>query len=247
MATSAAIVPVGAAYNGLGSIGITTGAFGSAAGATNHLAVDAAKLTTALQTNPQAVFQVLAGLTSTNSLTSDPTNPWIASAGGQPAGQIQSGRYALTYTPGSSTVSSVFSPIGGGTQPPVTAIIGAGGSSGSLIPGMTLTARNPLSGTAGTDTIAYTVTSLGVMQSLNDYLKTLTSVGGVFQNEQAQSQTTSIDLTSQIASQNALLVQKQASLQAQFTAMEVALAKINSQGGSMLASLGVTSSKPSGQ
>ena len=32
--TAAAIVPAGAAYNGLGSLGISTGAFGAAAGST---------------------------------------------------------------------------------------------------------------------------------------------------------------------------------------------------------------------
>src|SRR5260221_6238906 len=47
MATAQAIVPTGAAYNSLGSIGITTGAFGAAAGSTNHLSVDSTKLTAA--------------------------------------------------------------------------------------------------------------------------------------------------------------------------------------------------------
>ena len=78
------------------------------------------------------------------------------------------------------------------------------------------------------------------MQSLNDYLTKLTSTGGVFQTEQSQAQSQNNDLTSQIANQNQVLAQKQTALQAQFTAMEVALAKLNSQGGSLLSSLGIS-------
>lgn len=245
--TAAAIVPAGAAYNGLGSIGITTGAFGAAAGSTNHLAVDAAKLTAALQTNPQAVFQVLAGMTATTALASNPTNPWVASATGQPLGQIRSGSYAVTYTSGSNGISSVFTPTGGGSQSPVKDILTAGGTSSAVIPGMVLTGSSAVPGVTGVDTIAYTVTSLGVMQSLNNYLTKLTTVGGVFKTEQSQAQHDGLDITNQIAVQNTLLAQKQTSLQAQFTAMEVALAKINSQGSSLLASLGFTQSKSSGQ
>jgi flagellar hook-associated protein 2 len=240
ISTAAAIVPAGAAYNGLGSLGITTGAFGSAAGSTNHLVVDTGKLTTALQTNPQAVYQVLAGLTSTTSLTNDPTNPWVASITGQPAGQIQSGSYAITYTPGTNAISSVFGPTGGGAQAAVKDTIAAGGMNSAVIPGLTLTARNPLPAGSGTDTITYNVTSLGVMQSLNDYLTKLTTAGGVFHTELSQAQRDTTDITNQIATQNTLLAQKQTALQAQFTAMEVALAKINSQGGSLLSSLGIT-------
>ena len=145
----------------------------------------------------------------------------------------------MTYTPGTNAVSSVFTPTGGASLGAVTSTTTAGGINGGLIPGLSLTARNPLPGSAGTDRIAYHVTNLGVMQSLNDYLTKLTSVGGVFRTEQAQAQHDNIDLTAQIAAQNTLLAQKQTALQAQFTAMEVALAKINSQGSSLLSSLGV--------
>jgi len=245
IATGAAVVPAGAAFNSLGSIGITTGAFGAAAGSTNHLTVDSSKLTSALQSNPQAVFQVLAGMTGTTSLTSDATNPWIASQSGQPANQTQSGTYAVTYNSATNGLSSVFSPTGGGTQTPVTGTITAGGINGAVIPGMTLTARNPLPAGSGTDMVTYTVTSLGIMQSLNQYLTNLTTVGGVFQTEQSNAQSDGTDITNQIAVQNTLLAQKQTALQAQFTAMEVALAQINSQGGSLLSSLGINNTSNS--
>ena len=134
LATAQAVVPVGAAYSSLGSIGITTGAFGAAAGSTNHLSVDSGKLTTALQTNPQAVFQVLAGMTATTSLSSDPTNPWISTIQGQPSTQINSGTYAISYDPSTNGISSVFTPTSGGALAPVKGTISAGGINGGVIP-----------------------------------------------------------------------------------------------------------------
>jgi len=244
MATAQAIVPTGAAYNSLGSIGITTGAFGAAAGSTNHLSVDSTKLTAALQSNPQAVFQVLSGMTATTSLSSDPTNPWISTIQGQPATNVQSGTYAVTYNPGTG-ISSVFTPTSGGAQAPVKGTITAGGSNGGVILGMTLNARSPLPAAAGTDSITYSVTSLGVMQSLNDYLTKLTGTGGVFRTEQSQAQQSTNQISNQISNQNAVLAQKQTALQAQFTQMEVALAKLNSQGGSLLSSLGISTNNGS--
>ena len=239
MVSAVAVTPAGAAYTSLESIGITSGAFGSAIGSTNHLQVDTGKLTTALQTNPQAVFQVLSGLTATTTLNSSGTNPWIASLNGLPASQVYSGSYAVTYNPTGNSISSVFTPTGGGAQAAVNGTITAGGTNGAVIPGMILTARNPLPGGSGTDTITYNVTSRGVMQSLNDYLTKLTGPGGLFQTEQSGTQTELNSLSQQIANQNELLQQRQQSLQAQFTAMETALAQINSQGGQMLSQLGV--------
>ena len=69
--TQAGVVPAGSAYNTMGDIGISTGAYGSAVGTTNHLVLDTGKLTTALQNNPQAVTQLLSGLSGTTALGSD--------------------------------------------------------------------------------------------------------------------------------------------------------------------------------
>jgi flagellar capping protein FliD len=114
-----------------------------------------------------------------------------------------------------------------------------------MIPGLAITAMNTLPGASGTDTITYTVNTRGVMQSLNDYLNNVLGSTGVFQTEQNDAQSELKDITDQIANQNQLLSQKQQTLQAQFTAMEVALSQLQAQSGSMLSSLGISPSSPS--
>ena len=241
LVSTAAVVPTGAAYTTLGDIGISTGAFGAAFGTTNHLTVDTGKLTTALKNNPQAVFNMLSGLTGTISVSGDATNPWIATATGQPAGQVYSGTYAITYKPSDASVSSVFTPSGGSARAAVTGSIVAGGVTSSLIPGLSITARDPLPGTSGTDRITFTVNTRGVMQRLNDYLNNVLGAAGAFQTEQSDAQTELTSLTQQIANQNDLLDQKRRTLQAQFTAMEVALSQLQTQSTTLFARLGTSS------
>jgi flagellar capping protein FliD len=76
------------------------------------------------------------------------------------------------------------------------------------------------------------------MQTLNDYLNKALGAGGVFQAEHTDAQTDLSDIGKQIADQNALLSLKQQSLQAQFTAMEIALGQLQQQSGSLASSLG---------
>jgi flagellar hook-associated protein 2 len=243
--SAAAVTSAGAAYTNLAAIGISTGAYGAVRGSTNHLVVDSAKLTTALQSNPQAAFQVLSGLTATTSVTGDATNPWIASVSGTAAGQVYSGSYKVTYNPTGNALSSIFTPSSGSPQAATVGFTSAGGVNNSIIPGLSVTARTPLPAASGTDTITYTVTSRGIMQSLNDYLKKTAGPGGVFQTEKDGATSEIARLSSRIASKNEMLAQRQQRLQAQFTAMESALARLNAQGASMMSSLGIAPSSSS--
>jgi flagellar hook-associated protein 2 len=245
MVSAGAMSPTGATYTNLASIGISTGALGAATGSTNHLVVDTAKLTTALQTNSQAAFQVLSGFSGTTSVTGDATNPWIASTGGTAAGQLYSGSYRVSYDPTGNTLSSVFTPLGGSPQAAILGTISAGGVNSTLIPGLLLTARTPLPGAAGTDTITHAVTSRGIMQVLNDFLPKALGASGIFQTEKTESQSELTSLSNQIAAQNERLAQRQQTLQAQFTAMETALARLNSQSAGVLSGLGIAPSTAS--
>jgi flagellar capping protein FliD len=83
------------------------------------------------------------------------------------------------------------------------------------------------------------------MQSLNDYLKKTAGPGGVFQTEKDGATAEIARLSSRIASKNEMLAQRQQRLQAQFTAMESALARLNAQGASMMSSLGIAPSSSS--
>jgi flagellar hook-associated protein 2 len=237
MVSSGAVQPAGATYNTLRDIGISTGSFGAAVGTTNHLTLDTGKLTTALQTNPQAVYNLLAGLTGTTTVSNDASHPWVASTTGSPLGQVSSGSYAITYDPNGNTLSSVFTPVNGAPKPAVSGTISAGGINGSLIPGLSITARGVLPSASGTDTVAYNVKTVGVMQTLNSYLNSVLGTNGLFATESSDAQSELRDISDQINNQNDILTQKQANLQAQFTAMEVALSQLQSQSSSLASSL----------
>jgi flagellar hook-associated protein 2 len=233
----AAVVPAGSAYRTLGDIGISTGAYGSAVGTTNHLVLDTDKLTAALQNNPQAVTQLLSGLTGTTTSTSSASSPWIANVTGTPYNQVNSGTYKVTFNPIGNTLTSVFTSSNGTIQPAVTSTITAGGTNSALIPGMSIIGLNPLPTSAGTDTINYNVTGRGILQSLNDYITKARGPNGIFASESTNANSSMASFTAQIANQNQLLAQRQATLQAQFTAMEVALSQLQSQGASLSSSI----------
>ena len=239
LASKAATVPAGSAYSTLASIGVSTGAFGAALGTTNHLVLDATKLTAALQANPQGVIQVVSGLTGTTSSTGDATNPWISSVSGTPYGQVYGGQYKISYTPVTNALSAVFTPTNGAPQAALIGTAAPGATNTTLIPGMSIVALPSLPGGAGTDTITYTVATQGIFQTLNDYLnKTTTGANGVFGSEHTVATNSQNSLTAQIADQNRLISQRQTTLQAQFTAMEVALGQLQSQSSSLLSSIG---------
>jgi flagellar capping protein FliD len=238
MLTAPALVPAGSAYATLGDIGISTGAYGSAAGSTNHLVLDSTKLTTALQNNANAVFSVLAGLTGTATLTDASGNPlttgssWLQSVSGTPLNVASSGRYAITYNPSNSVnnLSSVFSGTNIGSSATATGTITPGASS-ALIPGMILNVLPAAQ--AGTEYVNYQVSSAGVLQNVNNYLNSVLGAGGIFDVEAQGAAQQTTDINHQIASMNSRISQYQQTLQAQFSAMEASLATLQQQAGSL--------------
>jgi flagellar hook-associated protein 2 len=229
-------------YTSLASVGISTGAFGAAVGTTNHLTLDTDTLTQALQNNPSAVLSVLIGSPSATinpgpNGSSLPSN-WISSSSGLPADPTH-GTYRVSVNSGGQ-VTSTFTPIGGSPLAPLIGSISANGTTSSAISGMTLgIGALPASGSR-TDTIVYGPS--GVLSGLGDFLSTQLGKGGVFDAEHTNASSELTSLADQIKNQNDILAQKQTALQAQFTAMETALAQLNSQGTSMLSGLGITSS-----
>src|SRR5207302_10504740 len=94
-----------------------------------------------------------------------------------------------------------------------------------------------------TDTLTFGQS--GVLSSLSDFLTGQLGKGGVFESEHTSASNDLKNLSDQISSANNILAQKQLTLQSQFTAMETALAQLQSQGGQFAASLGTTSSSSS--
>jgi flagellar hook-associated protein 2 len=239
-----ATLPSTATYKTLNDIGISSGAYGSAVGSTDHLVLDSTKLSAALQNNPTAVFNVLSGLAGTATLTNGIGNPitpgtsWLQSVTGSPTGVASSGRYAVTYNPAagaSNNLTSIFTPQGASPQAAVTGSVIAGGTS-SLIAGMTFGAKGTLA--AGTEYVQYSVTTAGVLQGLNTYLTSALQTGGIFDSKQSGTTDQLKRIDAQIAKMSTRLDQRQQTLQAQFTRMETALGKLQSQSAALAQKLG---------
>jgi flagellar hook-associated protein 2 len=231
-------------YTTLAGIGISTGAYGSAAGSTNHLVVDTDKLTAALQADPNSVVSVIAGSPAAtlnpDSMGAPGTSSWITGISGTPL-TTRHGQYRVTVD-SLGNLSAVFTADGSTPLAPLTGTISAFGTNSTLIPGLTITA-GALPSSSMTDTITYR--SSGILGMLNDYLTTQLGTGGVFDAEHTSANSELSSLSSQITNANALLAQRQQTLQQQFTAMETAMAQIQSQNGSLLSSMGISSSQSS--
>jgi flagellar hook-associated protein 2 len=163
----------------------------------------------------------------------------MQSATGSPFGQVYPGSYKVTFNPATLTMTSVFTSSGGTISPSTSGAITPGGTNTSLIPGVTLVAQNPLPGTSTTATLNYAVSGRGILQTLNDYVNQSRGPNGVFTAESKNATSAQKDLTAQIANQNVILARRKTTLQAQFTAMEVALASLQAQAQSLSTSLGV--------
>jgi flagellar hook-associated protein 2 len=237
---SSAASGVSGQYTSLANLGISTGSFGAIVGTTNHLTVDTAKLTAALQNNPNAVTSVFGGsptATLNLSSTGSPTaGTWISSLSGTPTGQY--GQYKLTVD-STGAITSVFTPQGGSALAATAATL-TGGANNTLIAGVTISAGAlPPAGQTLTDTVW--VGGSGVLGRLDAYLTNSLGTTGLFQSETDSTNAEARGLTQRINDMNVQLAHQQQTLQQQFTAMETALAQINSQGASLLASMGSAS------
>jgi flagellar hook-associated protein 2 len=81
----------------------------------------------------------------------------------------------------------------------------------------------------------------GFSQSFNTTLTTYVQTGGVFDSREDSASSDIKMYTDSIASMDTRLAQKETSLRAMFTNMELALQKAKSQGTDMLARLGISS------
>ncbi len=220
------------AYRSFADIGISTGAYGSAVGSTSQLVLDEAKLRTALADNPGAVQGVVSALAATATLRTGGT--WIGSISGLPRDQVYSGSYAVTWD-GTSAVTATFTrSLDGLTLPQTSGTISPGGTNSSLILGITIAAN--ASG-SGTDSIDYTVSSRGVLQSLNAYVNQALGPDGAFQAVETSANDQIRALDQRIQAMEDRLALRRQQLQKKFTALEVALSKLQGQGSQLASAL----------
>ncbi len=218
-------------YTSLASVGVSTGAIGTGSSA-RRLSVDEAKLTQALTDNPEAVAELFSAFRNTATFTDGAGA--IVSITGAPTKEHRAGRYVITSA-ADGTISAVFTPTGGTAGATVTGTISAGGTNVALIPGITLTAANPL--TAGTDTIDVTVQAKGVAVKLNDYLQEQLATTGVFAQRQEAADEQVRDIEDRITYMEDRLKDKEMYLIRKFAALEKALSSLQSQSARLTAQL----------
>jgi len=213
-------------YLNLGDIGLTFGAVGSTVGTTNDLLLSDSKLTAALNESPQTVYALLSGFQSTAVLQGGGTGS-VASISGVPTAHHQAGTYLVTTTT-TGSISAIFTPTAGvAGEEKFGGTLTAGGTDSIAIPGVIVTATNPL--VNGTNTITIAVQQKGIFVDLDDQLKGIASASGLlFSREDAATKETD-RINKQISSMEARIAQKRQRLEAQFTQLEKLMSQFQTQ------------------
>lgn len=214
-------VNAGGRFRTLADVGISFGAVGSAVGTTNQLQLDENKLRAALRENPDAVFELF-GATSRATLTTPGDIVRVVGTPRPPA----SGRYVIA-SDGAGNLSVEFRDQANQVLWSGTGTIAAGGSNAALIPGLTVTAANALSGATSEITV---VRQDGVLTQLGRYLNGILGRDGLVRarGDAFDQQLRSID--QQIDRYQQRLDDRKAQLVRQFASLERILAEIQAQG-----------------
>lgn len=204
-------------------VGLSFGAVGAELGATNTLLLDATKLGEAIEEDRNAVVQLFAALTVSAAFV--PGTGSLASATGAPD-RLKPGTYSITDD-GAGNLTMIFTAEGSSTGISSTGTITAGGTNILLIPGMTLTAKDPLQ--AGVDTIVVTRDQVGMGVKLDDLLDRFLDSKGTLDTKIDTIDTLVEDLNEQIATLEDRLTAEQQRLERRFAQMEQAFARFQSQ------------------
>lgn len=209
----------------LGDLGLSFGPTGSAVGSTTELVFDSAKFSSALQSDPTGVVNLLTSFQGTAALEGGGTGS-IASISGTPTSATKPGSYSIVST-ATGTLTVTFTPDDGSTAVVSTGSITAGGTNTSLIPGVTLTAQGVLA--AGTDTVTLSATEHGVGLTLQSYVNSLTRFGGMYDGRNTELQSTLDDIGEQIDAMEARLERQQQALIRKYSQLEVTISRLQSQ------------------
>lgn len=207
-------------YTTLSQLGISFGAVGSAIGTTNTLQLDEAKFKAALAADPTAVQSALSALTLSASLEPGGTGS-ISGLSGTYAGTTP-GKYVITGD-GSGNLTSVFTPANDTPATTSTAVVLAGGTNASLIPGMTLSIGGVLQ--AGTHTITVTPSTQSVIHRLKQFAENQAGTGGVLKKRQDSYDAVTSDIAERITVMEERIEKEMEVLRKKFAAMEQAQAR----------------------
>lgn len=210
-------------------IGLSFGAVGSGVGQTKHLVLDSTKLLEAARRDPEAVTALFTSFAAGAALTPGGTGA-IESVTGTPSAATKTGRYAIA-SDGSGGLSVTFTPNDGSAASTTSGTITAGGTNTTLIPGLTLTARDPLQ--AGTDEIVINATREGFAKTLAEYVQGLTRSSGLLASRNSDLSRQISEIDRQIERLETRVEQREQQLLRKFTQMELAIARVQQQSQSL--------------
>jgi flagellar hook-associated protein 2 len=229
-------------YKNLATIGVSTGSVGSAVGSTTRLTLDESKLSAALAANPQAVEALVSSFTATLGNVSGTGN--ITAASGTPLNQHVSGTYYVKILDGTGKAEARLVTPDGRTAFTTTGTLVAGQENTTLIPGIKLTVNGALA--VGDDSFTMTVNTRGVGIQIRDTMDSLLGATGFFKNREAANQTATDTLNKQIERMEERVAQREATLNRKFAALEVAMAKLQSQSASLSGAIARLSASTTG-
>lgn len=204
----------------LAAIGISFGAVGSAVGTTNTLRLDEAKLRSALQEDRSAVQQLLSTWQLEARLVPGGTGS-IAGISGTYAGS-KAGRYQIVDD-GAGNLIATFYPADGSAPVETRATVSPGGSTTSLIPGMTVTVGNPLQ--SGEHTVLVEAAAASPIRQIVAFLEGQTRTGGALDARADAYKRVADDVAARKAQLQERIDREIDRLRQKFIAMDQALAR----------------------
>lgn len=212
-----------AGFNSLAEIGLDFGKYGAQVGTTNTLLFDESKFTNALSENPEAVQSLLNSLTLEAALEPGGTGS-VTGISGNFSG-AKSGRYTIVDD-GMGTLTATFRADDGSPLSTTTATVSAGGSTTSLIPGLTVTVGDPLQ--PGEHVVTVSATSASPLQQIQQFLEAQAGSGGVLSRRQDSYTAVAQDISDRRLVLEERIDREMERLREKFVAMEQAQARAQS-------------------
>ena len=206
--------------------GLDFGAFGAAVGTTDRLVFDQGKFEQLLKDDPQGVIDLFNSFDATAVLDGGGTGS-LLSISGTPTSTPDSGTYMIV-SKANGDLTITYTPDDGSGAVVSSATITAGGTNSTAIPGITLTAAAVL--VDGTDTITIAASREGLGKQLHELVDYYTRTGGIIDGRDNEFQANIDSTNDQIDKLQARLAAKEEQLIRRFTALELTIARLQSQG-----------------
>ena len=202
------------------------------------LKLDQGAFGTALVENPDAVADLFSERTTSTSITTS-SGTVVASITGTEDFRKKAGTYTLVLdTAGTPNLTVTFVPDDGGNTIVTTNDVSAGEVNTGVIPGVTITFEAGGTFASGTDVLTITVPTKGVAQKLDDLLDLLLGTNGAFDAKRDSTLDQIDDIDGRIRALEEKLLAREVSLIREFSALELALVRLQRQQSALTSLIG---------